>query len=553
MLKKIFLLVSCYAFVIAVHAQYIPQFKVDVTATENYFHSFDDFQFLVEFDTQSPISSGDMKTDGSDIRFGNECLDMKYNYWIESGINSPTTRIWVHVTNVNANDQVSIFMFYGDSLATAESDFNATFPNSFVSTGNYTLTGDTTIGWLEIQLGDTLFLTGGVKSNIYASHVEIAGVISGDGKGFAAAPTPGPATGGGPGGGSASSNSGAGGGSYGGVGGTGGFDSGDTPGVGGVTYGNRKTVSIEMGSAGGTAPSIIGGNGGGGVAIYAQEIQLTGSISVNGFSGTMPGAPQGAAGGAGGGVLLVAESINFSGSINAEGGDGSVGTSTANDDGGGGGGGRVKLFKAKGNSASGTISVAGGTGGPNGGTPAQNGMPGTILDTSFTFTSVQSGSQSGASAIDPGVAYTGFELMSNTPGATYQWLDCSSSPATALTGDTARTLVLSGNGSYQVVITKGACSDTSACVNVTNFTADEFDIGSLKIYPNPVNDILKIDIPGEMDDLEFNLYTRTGQELLRGVITRQSPTIDITELNKGAYILVVKDGKEQRFFNLLKM
>lgn len=524
-------------------AQYNPQFQVDITATENFNHHYDYFQFLVHFDTQSEISAGNMNADGSDIRFGDACGSKFYEYWIESGINTAHTRIWIMVPNVNANDVINVSMFYGDSTANPQSSFSATFPNAILSSGTVTLSGDTTVGWLQITSGNSLQLAGGTPVNIYAAHVDIAGAVNGDGMGYAAALTPGPTTGGGTGGGTASSNSGAGGGSYGGVGGTGGFDSGDSPGNGGPTYGSRKTMAIDMGSAGGTSSTIQGGNGGGAVAFYAQEIKLSGTISVNGNGGTQPGGGQGGGGGAGGGALLVADSIIFSGTINAEGGNGSVGTIAANDDGGGGGGGRVKLFSSAGIINSGTISVEGGDGGPNGtASGGEDGEDGTTIDTSFSYSIPTLGAAGSATIIDRMISYNGSSLSSNTTNATYQWLDCSSTPPVAIPNETNQTLTLTGNGSFSVMISNGGCTDTSDCFAVNDFGIPEDPLNMVRFFPNPASNILSFELPADQNQVELMIFDQKGKTLLKSRITGEKNSIDVSQLPSGVYYIELKDG-----------
>ncbi|KAB2826732.1 MAG: DUF2341 domain-containing protein, partial [Paludibacter sp.] len=45
-------------------------------------------------------------------------------HYIDSGINSPNTKIWVRVPSIPANDSVTIFIFYGNPLAPQTSNIN---------------------------------------------------------------------------------------------------------------------------------------------------------------------------------------------------------------------------------------------------------------------------------------------------------------------------------------------------------------------------------------------------------------------------------------------
>lgn len=87
-----------------------------------------DHQVLVTVNTQSLISSGKMRTDGGDIRFiADEKNCTQACYWIESGLNTPATRIWVKIPNVGAGMSSSIYMYYGNKSAMGVSDVRRVF------------------------------------------------------------------------------------------------------------------------------------------------------------------------------------------------------------------------------------------------------------------------------------------------------------------------------------------------------------------------------------------------------------------------------------------
>lgn len=92
---------------------------------ENNGSSLINYQQLVNVDTQGPISAGRMQADGSDIRFTTaKCSPL--TYWIESGLNSAATRIWVKVPVLPDGDS-TIFMYYGNAAAEAASSGFDTF------------------------------------------------------------------------------------------------------------------------------------------------------------------------------------------------------------------------------------------------------------------------------------------------------------------------------------------------------------------------------------------------------------------------------------------
>ena len=63
--------------------------------------SLTDFQTLIILNTADLITAGKMMTAGEDIRFVDES-GMPAAYWIESGMNTTQTRIWVKVPSPRA-------------------------------------------------------------------------------------------------------------------------------------------------------------------------------------------------------------------------------------------------------------------------------------------------------------------------------------------------------------------------------------------------------------------------------------------------------------------
>lgn len=334
--------------------------------------SLTNYQVDLTINTQDLVTQGKLNADGSDLRFySDSCLTTTLTHWVESGINTTSTLVWVLVPSIPANSVTKIYMGYGDPLAVNTSNFSATFPNATVSGGTpLNLTGNVIVDWFQLDAGDVLTLANGAPLSISARKIIINGTVTGTGAGYAGGASGSGAgqTGFGPGGGTPANpmNSGNGGGSYGGVGGTGGFDPGDSPGVGGAVYGTDSGTDFDMGSGGGASDLNTGGAGGGAFAMNAEYISIGGTIDMNGSSAQQPGGGRGAGGGAGGSVVSIGKDITFSGSISANGGSGSIGTSTANDDGGSGAGGRIKFLYTGTISNTGTTSVVGGPVGPNG-------------------------------------------------------------------------------------------------------------------------------------------------------------------------------------------
>lgn len=65
---------------------------------------------------------------------------------------------------------------------------------------------------------------------------------------------------------------------------------------------------------------------------------------------------------------------------------------------------------------------------------------------------------------------------------------------------------------------------------------DEFNLSNVSVYPNPVKDIVNINLPNTINSVEVNMYTITGQLVLSSDKTQ----IDISKLNAGMYMMQIQ-------------
>lgn len=350
-----------------------------------------DYQVLITLNTQALIAANQMQINGEDIRFSKDCYgNTLFNYFIESGINTPNTKIWVMVDSLPANGNKIIHLFYGNATAIAASSFDNTFPPAsrlVVPAGSVTLTGTNNYSWFEIQSGASVTVGPNSPFVINARMIRIAGTLNGNGAGYLGGATG--FNGSGPGAGQVSSGNtgtfGAGGASYGGLGGNGGGAGATaTPsnvGQPGAIYGTLNTDSIEMGSGGGgSASGGAGGAGGAGITLNGDVVHVlaTGIVSANGSNGVQAILNGAGGGGSGGGIKINGNMVIFNGILRANGGNGQSGGYGS----GGGGGGRIKIFSDASIVNTGTLFVVGGAAGaPNAETVPQT--PGNI-GTTFT-------------------------------------------------------------------------------------------------------------------------------------------------------------------------
>lgn len=102
------------------------KYRVPVELDNSSSDALSNYEVNLSLNTNALIQTGKMQSLGQDIRF----LDASGNnldYWIESGINTSKTSLWVQVSSIRAYGKDTIYMYYGNSTATAKSNADATF------------------------------------------------------------------------------------------------------------------------------------------------------------------------------------------------------------------------------------------------------------------------------------------------------------------------------------------------------------------------------------------------------------------------------------------
>ena len=104
-----------------------------------------DYQIPITIDSATPISLGRMLSDGGDIRLTDSDGSSLLNHWIESGINTSSTKIWIKVPSIPTGTK-AIYVYYGNSSATYDNSLggNSTFEffddfnNNIIDTSKWT-------------------------------------------------------------------------------------------------------------------------------------------------------------------------------------------------------------------------------------------------------------------------------------------------------------------------------------------------------------------------------------------------------------------------------
>jgi hypothetical protein len=109
-------------------------YSVPVTITNNVNALVTNYQVPIYVNTSTPIAASQMLSNGDDIRFAKDFAgSVQYNYYIDSGINTTSTKIWVKIDTLFPSSTRTIYFKYGNAVAPAASTLN-TFNGPYSST-----------------------------------------------------------------------------------------------------------------------------------------------------------------------------------------------------------------------------------------------------------------------------------------------------------------------------------------------------------------------------------------------------------------------------------
>ncbi|MCA1919876.1 MAG: T9SS type A sorting domain-containing protein [Flavobacterium piscis] len=154
--------------------------------------------------------------------------------------------------------------------------------------------------------------------------------------------------------------------------------------------------------------------------------------------------------------------------------------------------------------------------------------------------------------VDTSVTQNGIQLMANATGATYQWLNCNNGYS-VIVGETNPLFIANQNGNYAVEITQNGCRDTSACFLVNTVGIIENTLNEdLRIYPNPTEGMIKVDLGETMSEIVVNLNDLSGKLISQSTYKN----IEILELYltipSGVYVLTINSKNKKASIKIIK-
>lgn len=86
-----------------------------------------DYQVQLTLDTAALIAAGNLRPDAGDLLFVDADETTVLPYWLESGLNTSTTKLWVRVPAIAAGATHTIYVYYGNADAVSQSSPAQTF------------------------------------------------------------------------------------------------------------------------------------------------------------------------------------------------------------------------------------------------------------------------------------------------------------------------------------------------------------------------------------------------------------------------------------------
>lgn len=150
------------------------------------------------------------------------------------------------------------------------------------------------------------------------------------------------------------------------------------------------------------------------------------------------------------------------------------------------------------------------------------------------------------------VTRDGNMLTANASGVNYQWLDCDNG-FSPLANETNQSFTATANGNYAVRVSQNNCADTSICYSITTVGILENTFSNdIIVYPNPTDDMVKIDLGEALSEFNVSLMDVNGK------LIRQSTYINtkMFELNldvqSGVYLLIINSRDKKATIRLVK-
>ena len=154
--------------------------------------------------------------------------------------------------------------------------------------------------------------------------------------------------------------------------------------------------------------------------------------------------------------------------------------------------------------------------------------------------------------VDTALSVSDATLTANAVTGSYQWIDCATNQN--IEGETNQSYTPSTGGSYAVVCTQDACVDTSSCYAISFVGIEDIGLSaSVKVYPNPANNMLNIEMGKEFEVIDVRILNILGKEVVHKRFEKeQLLKVNIAELPAGPYFIHIQTPEGNAVLRVVK-
>lgn len=141
----------------------------------------------------------------------------------------------------------------------------------------------------------------------------------------------------------------------------------------------------------------------------------------------------------------------------------------------------------------------------------------------------------------------------NTIANSAQWLDCNNNYAPVIGANDFVLFPTPHDGSYAVQLFYDECIDTSECFMMFPLYLNDLN-QSFNYYPNPVNEVLTIQLPSKTDQTEVILFDVNGKELTKQTFFgKEKLNVAMDSLSSGIYLVKIRNNQLEQNIRVEKI
>jgi hypothetical protein len=153
--------------------------------------------------------------------------------------------------------------------------------------------------------------------------------------------------------------------------------------------------------------------------------------------------------------------------------------------------------------------------------------------------------------INPSVVTFGSSLQAAASGLSYQWLEYNNEEYSLIEGATNQSYTPRFTGNYAVIISKHGCADTSQVFPVIITEINESAKNEIKLYPNPTNGKVTIDLGKIYDESTVTVMNSTGI-IVQEIKVKNTQKAELNLNEPGMYLVKVRSGDVETIKRVIK-